>query len=56
MEMSAILSCNILIIIQKRYRLFHIEGVITIFVGFQAMWLLPDYVSSTSRWISMSVE
>ncbi|KAG1759377.1 hypothetical protein EDD22DRAFT_906319, partial [Suillus occidentalis] len=24
------------------------EGVITIFVGFQAMWLLPNYVSSTS--------
>ncbi|KAG1781866.1 MFS general substrate transporter [Suillus placidus] len=23
--------------------LFYIEGVITIFVGFQAMWLLPDY-------------
>ncbi|KII95716.1 hypothetical protein PLICRDRAFT_226861 [Plicaturopsis crispa FD-325 SS-3] len=31
--------------------LFYIEGVITIFIGFQAMWLLPDYPTNT-RWIT----
>ncbi|ESK85420.1 tartrate transporter [Moniliophthora roreri MCA 2997] len=31
--------------------LFFIEGAITIFVGLNAMWLLPDYPNNT-RWIS----
>ena len=31
--------------------LFYIEGAITMFVGFQAMWLLPDYPNNT-RWLS----
>ncbi|KAG2153348.1 major facilitator superfamily domain-containing protein [Suillus clintonianus] len=31
--------------------LFYIEGAITIFVGFQAMWLLPDYPNNT-RWLT----
>jgi len=30
---------------------FYIEGAITIFVGFQVMWLLPDYPGNT-RWLS----
>ncbi|KAF8141262.1 major facilitator superfamily domain-containing protein [Boletus edulis] len=31
--------------------LFYIEGAITVFIGFQAMWLLPDYPHNT-RWLS----
>ncbi|KAJ8591075.1 MFS general substrate transporter [Rhizopogon salebrosus TDB-379] len=31
--------------------LFYIEGAITIFIGFQAMWLLPDYPNNT-RWLT----
>ncbi|KIJ65885.1 hypothetical protein HYDPIDRAFT_174700 [Hydnomerulius pinastri MD-312] len=31
--------------------LFYIEGAITIFIGFMAMWLLPDYPDNT-RWLS----
>jgi len=31
--------------------LFFIEGAITIFVGFNSMWLLPDYPHNT-RWLS----
>jgi MFS family permease len=31
--------------------LFYIEGAITICVGFQAMWLLPDYPNNT-RWLT----
>ncbi|KAF8198098.1 MFS general substrate transporter [Pholiota molesta] len=31
--------------------LFFIEGAITIFVGFNAMWLLPDYPHNT-RWMT----
>ncbi|KAF5365420.1 hypothetical protein D9758_010831 [Tetrapyrgos nigripes] len=31
--------------------LFYIEGAITIFVGLNAMWLLPDYPPNT-RWMS----
>jgi len=31
--------------------LFYIEGAITMFIGFQAMWLLPDYPNNT-RWLS----
>ncbi|KAH7926979.1 MFS general substrate transporter [Leucogyrophana mollusca] len=31
--------------------LFYIEGAITMFIGFQAMWLLPDYPDNT-RWLS----
>ncbi|PFH51214.1 hypothetical protein AMATHDRAFT_75076 [Amanita thiersii Skay4041] len=31
--------------------LFFIEGAITIFIGFQTMWLLPDYPHNT-RWMS----
>ncbi|KAL0574877.1 hypothetical protein V5O48_007089 [Marasmius crinis-equi] len=33
--------------------LFFIEGAITMFIGFCAMWLLPDYPNNT-RWISAS--
>ncbi|KXN84326.1 hypothetical protein AN958_12741 [Leucoagaricus sp. SymC.cos] len=32
-------------------RLFYIEGAITIFIGLQTMWLLPDYPHNT-RWLS----
>ncbi|KAF8902921.1 MFS general substrate transporter [Gymnopilus junonius] len=31
--------------------LFYIEGAITVFVGFNTMWLLPDYPNNT-RWLS----
>ncbi|KJA23079.1 hypothetical protein HYPSUDRAFT_138255 [Hypholoma sublateritium FD-334 SS-4] len=31
--------------------LFYIEGAITIFIGLQAIWLLPDYPDNT-RWLS----
>ncbi|EGO00927.1 hypothetical protein SERLA73DRAFT_167140 [Serpula lacrymans var. lacrymans S7.3] len=31
--------------------LFYIEGAITMFIGFQVMWLLPDYPTNT-RWLS----
>ncbi|TFK34765.1 major facilitator superfamily domain-containing protein [Crucibulum laeve] len=31
--------------------LFFIEGAITIFIGFNSMWLLPDYPDNT-RWIT----
>ncbi|KAH7904472.1 major facilitator superfamily domain-containing protein [Hygrophoropsis aurantiaca] len=31
--------------------LFYIEGAITMFIGFQAMWLLPDYPNNT-RWLN----
>ncbi|KAF8431166.1 major facilitator superfamily domain-containing protein [Boletus edulis BED1] len=31
--------------------LFCIEGAITVFIGFQAMWLLPDYPHNT-KWLS----
>ncbi|OJA12880.1 hypothetical protein AZE42_02909 [Rhizopogon vesiculosus] len=31
--------------------LFYIEGAITMFIGFQAMWLLPDYPNNT-RWLT----
>ncbi|KAK7054438.1 hypothetical protein VNI00_003636 [Paramarasmius palmivorus] len=33
--------------------LFFIEGAITVFVGLNAMWLLPDYPNNT-RWISVA--
>ncbi|KAF8074021.1 MFS general substrate transporter [Lyophyllum atratum] len=35
----------------RAWRLFFIEGAITIFVGFCSMWLLPDYPYNT-RWIT----
>ncbi|KAG9312027.1 major facilitator superfamily domain-containing protein [Chiua virens] len=31
--------------------LFYIEGAVTIFIGFLAMWLLPDYPHNT-RWLT----
>lgn len=33
--------------------LFYVEGAITIFIGLNAMWLLPDYPNNT-RWLSKS--
>ncbi|TDL15167.1 MFS general substrate transporter [Rickenella mellea] len=32
-------------------KLFFIEGSITVFIGFQVMWILPDYPNNT-RWLS----